>query len=286
VIQTFRGRPVVPAFLFALGLLGVTPVPATAQGAPQWAQDLLAAWYAAYNAGDVQGVAKLYTEDAVVGTHRGRAAYAADLAARFARVKATCTGAFDGFQVAGASAVGWGRDQCTEMPKAGGPESRTRTKWIAVYAPQPDGRWLTVRDEGEPVSGGSIEAAAVAIAEAWIRTYDTRDLDGHMALYAPDARMLFWGTNVPSLDSVRTLMARQVAGRTDEHWTIDRTHVRVLSPTSALLQAVFSGRYTLANGQRWESRGGGLLTVLVEQRDTDWKIASIHMHGSATRVNP
>jgi uncharacterized protein (TIGR02246 family) len=286
MIRMFRPRPSHCCLTVLLGLLLAAPAALESQTAPPWAQDLLKAWYAAYNAGDVQGVARLYTEDAVVGNNRGRAAYAADLTARFAKVKSTCSGAFDGFQVAGASAVGWGRDECTESPKAGGPETKTRTKWIAAYARQPDGRWLTVRDEGEPMSDGSVEAAAVAIAEAWIRTYDARDLDGHMALYAPDARMLFWGANVPSLDSVRTLMARQVAGRTDEHWTIDRTHVRVLSPTSALLQAVFSGRYTLANGQRWESRGGGLLTVLVEQRGTDWRIASIHMHGSATRVTP
>ncbi|HEX9164369.1 MAG TPA: DUF4440 domain-containing protein [Gemmatimonadales bacterium] len=140
------------------GLFSLVPSALPAQGAPQWAQDLLSAWYTAYNAGDAHGVARLYTEDAVVGTNRGRAAYAADLAARFAKVKATCTGAFDGFQVAGASAVGWGRDQCTETPKAGGPEVKTRTKWIAVYARQSDGRWLTVRDEGEPIPGASAGA--------------------------------------------------------------------------------------------------------------------------------
>jgi len=43
-------------------------------GAPQWAQDQLAAWYAAFNARDAQGIAALYAVDALVGDVRGRAA--------------------------------------------------------------------------------------------------------------------------------------------------------------------------------------------------------------------
>ena len=36
------------------------------QPVPQWAQDGLAKWYAAYNTGDAARLAQLYSEDAVV----------------------------------------------------------------------------------------------------------------------------------------------------------------------------------------------------------------------------
>ena len=51
--------------------------------APKWADDLIEEWYAAYNAGDVEGVARLYS-DGAVGSEgvRGREAIEAQLAAR------------------------------------------------------------------------------------------------------------------------------------------------------------------------------------------------------------
>ena len=130
-----------------------TAVPATlaAQVAPKWAEDNLKAWYAAFNAANVQGVVSLYTEDAVVGKAKGRAAQTAQLQADFAAMKSTCSGGFDGFQQAGATAIAWGHDTCTQTPKAGGAAKTVRSKWVTVYGRQTDGRWLMVRDEGEPV---------------------------------------------------------------------------------------------------------------------------------------
>jgi len=137
--------------LVIVALWVTAPFALHAQTAPKWAEESLKAWYAAFNAADAQGVARLYTEDAVVGKARGRAAQIAQLQAGFAATKSTCTGSFDGFQMAGATAIAWGHDTCTETPKAGGATKTVRSKWVSVYGRQPDGRWLMVRDEGEPL---------------------------------------------------------------------------------------------------------------------------------------
>ena len=260
-----------------LGLVLAAPAALESQTAPTWAQDLLKAWYAAYNAGDVQGVARLYTEDAVVGANKGRAAYAADLTARFARVKSTCSGAFDGFQVAGASAVGWGRDECTESPKAGGPETKTRTKWIVAYARQPDGRWLTVRDEGEPLAGEPLEADAIAFMEKWSRSWVERDLDGYLALYDPSARMVFWGTYFPTIDSLRTVARSVMDSRIGETWTVEESSARLLGPALASVQWRGRGRWT-ERGQATGVERRAYLTALLERRGTSWKIIALHNH--------
>lgn len=130
-----------------------TPIAAEAQEAPKWADDLLDEWHAAFNAGDVEGVARLYADDAVLGDDiRGMDAIKADFAASFAKESYDCSGDFDGFQEIAGTAVGWGHDTCTVTPKSGGQSMTTKTLWLAVYERQPDGTWLTIRDVFEIVS--------------------------------------------------------------------------------------------------------------------------------------
>ena len=146
-------RSVLSHVAVSLLLMTAAPVAAGAQVAPTWAEDLLEAWYAAYNAGDVDGVARLYSDDAVWSAGvRGRAAIKADLTARFAKTRFECSGDFDGFQEIAGSAVAWGHDTCTETPKSGGPSKTTESRWLAVYERQPDGKWLTVRDIAESLT--------------------------------------------------------------------------------------------------------------------------------------
>ena len=57
-------------FIFFLGLVLMSSS-LWAQQVPQWAQDNLAEWYAAFNDKDFARLAQLYSEDAVVKTSRG-----------------------------------------------------------------------------------------------------------------------------------------------------------------------------------------------------------------------
>ncbi len=139
-----------PVTLITWVLLAATAsTPTVAQEVPAWAQERLDEWYAALNAQDAERFADLYSPDARFGWARGRAAIISKLESDWADMSMTCSGAFDGFQVVGDLATGWGRATCTETPKAGGPSSTFRTRWLGVYERQANGRWLILRGGGE-----------------------------------------------------------------------------------------------------------------------------------------
>jgi uncharacterized protein (TIGR02246 family) len=145
--------PLRAAAVLALAIVAL-PTPSRAQQAPGWARDQLAAWYAAFNAGDAKAVAALYAADAVIvppGVQpiRGRAAIEAHHVSAQRDIRFSCSGGYDGFQIVAGTAVGWGHDDCTETPRAGGAAKATKSRWIAVYEKQADGSWLIVRDVGE-----------------------------------------------------------------------------------------------------------------------------------------
>jgi len=119
-------------------------------GAPAWAREQLGRWYETFNARDASGIADIYASDAVVGGAQGRTAIMARFEAEWAESEAVCSGQFDGFEVRGTIATGWGRDTCV-TPGDGGEESTVRSSWLAVYEQQADGSWLCIRDYGEPV---------------------------------------------------------------------------------------------------------------------------------------
>ena len=54
-----------------------------AVGVPKWADDFLAAWYLAYNAGNAEAVSSFFEQDATLGEDRGRRAIAASLTRAF-----------------------------------------------------------------------------------------------------------------------------------------------------------------------------------------------------------
>jgi uncharacterized protein (TIGR02246 family) len=120
-------------------------------GAPAWAQALLDRWYETFNARDAAALADTYTSDAVVGDSRGRQAIMARFEADWAESDAVCSGHFDGFEVRGTIATGWGRDTCV-TPGAGGEGTTERSSWLAMYEQQADGSWLCIRDYAEPVA--------------------------------------------------------------------------------------------------------------------------------------
>ena len=139
-----------PAFLAAfLVLFGGTAV-ASADDIPAWASEqLLAPWYDAFNAQDAEHLADLYTPDARVGSGSGRSEIIASFESQWADANISCSGAYDGFQIVGGLATGWGHDTCTQTPKSGGDSKTVHSRWLAVYERQTDGSWLCSRDIGE-----------------------------------------------------------------------------------------------------------------------------------------
>ena len=67
----------------------------------------------AFNGRDANALADLYTNDARVGDARGRRAIIAQFESDWAEAGDTCAGAYDGFEIVGDLAAGWGRDTCT-----------------------------------------------------------------------------------------------------------------------------------------------------------------------------
>jgi uncharacterized protein (TIGR02246 family) len=142
--------------LAAVGLLIAVAAPLTAQQEPEvpdWAKDQLRVWYEAFSAGDAAGMARQYATDAVLlppgeDPVRGREAIEAFNQAAMANTDFSCTGTYDGFQIMGAIAAGWGHDleNCTATPKSGGPSEEIGGRWLAFYERQADGSWLIIRD--------------------------------------------------------------------------------------------------------------------------------------------
>jgi ketosteroid isomerase-like protein len=133
----------------AWALLCLAPPCASAQeeaAVPQWAEDFLRSWYAAYNRGDAVAVASFFTSTAKLGPDQGRGAIQGSLNKAFSKTNYNCTGRFESIREIGDLAVGWGVDTCTETPKPIGSPATTKERWLAVFERQPDGRWLISRE--------------------------------------------------------------------------------------------------------------------------------------------
>ncbi len=118
-----------------------------AEDAPSWAQTYLQSLYAASNAGDAAAVAGLYSDDAVYGKVRGRSAILSTLTRDYRTLNYKCVGHFDGFREIAETAVGWGEEACTVLPRAAGARAQqSRARWLLVFERQADGRWLGIRE--------------------------------------------------------------------------------------------------------------------------------------------
>jgi ketosteroid isomerase-like protein len=116
---------------------------------PKWADDFLAAWYHAYNAGNAEAVSSFFEQDATLGEDRGRRAIAASLTRAFSSASYQCQGHFEAFRQVGNAAVAWGIDACVQTLKATGVSARTKERWLAVFEQQASGKWLVSRQTWE-----------------------------------------------------------------------------------------------------------------------------------------
>jgi ketosteroid isomerase-like protein len=124
----------------------VSAAPALASRVPEWATAFLSAWYYSYNRGDASGVAALFSENARLGETKGRAEIHKTLAAEFEKTQRRCQGDFDGFEVLGDLAVGWGHETCVETTRNAGKATGTKEQWLLVFEMTAPGQWLLTRE--------------------------------------------------------------------------------------------------------------------------------------------
>jgi len=140
--MTTQYRPTPITLVMYILFIGIT-ASASASDVPAWAQEqLLTPWYAAFNAEDANGLADLYTSDGRTGPASGRGEIIALFESYWVETKISCSGDYDGFQMIGDLATGWGHDTCIITPRSGGKSMTERSRWIAVYERQANGTWL------------------------------------------------------------------------------------------------------------------------------------------------
>ena len=167
-MNTFKTVAVVAAGLLALAGCA-QPAPPVADTAADEAavRAINPAWFKAYSAGDAEGVAALYAEDAVlsipgVAPVHGRAAirqaYAEDIAAMAAAGLANNSGADARFGVSGD--LGWEWNTFTVTDASGA--TVDTGKYVSVFG-RKNGTWQIISDiwnTDTPAAGAAVEAPA------------------------------------------------------------------------------------------------------------------------------
>jgi ketosteroid isomerase-like protein len=143
----FRG---IAILLLGIGLgsssMPLAAAPSLASRLPEWATTFLSAWYYSYNRGDASGVAALFSENARLGETKGRAEIQKALATEFEETQRRCQGDFDGFQVLGDLAVGWGHETCVETTRNAAKAAPTKERWLLVFEMAAPGQWQLTRE--------------------------------------------------------------------------------------------------------------------------------------------
>lgn len=117
------------------------------------------AWIAAVNAGDLERLMTMLTDDLVLlspgQAPTGREGFKASFANACATMTFKCVSDLEEVVVAGDVAYARAKDSLTIAPRAGGETQRFAGYRMTVYRKQPDGRWLLARDAHTlaPVAG-------------------------------------------------------------------------------------------------------------------------------------
>ena len=142
----------------AVGACAPPPPPDTTAADTAAINALRDAWVTAYNAADADGVANLYTEDAIdmpseQPTLTGRAAIREHMAAQFGMGTAVATVTSAELQLMGDWAYDRGAYTVNITPAAGGDAMMMGGRYIVILRKQADGSWLLARGiDNSPVA--------------------------------------------------------------------------------------------------------------------------------------
>jgi uncharacterized protein (TIGR02246 family) len=105
-----------------------------------------AAWDKAWNAGDADKLASLYTDDAIaMGPNQparvGKEAIRGSCRKYFAQFSEENRSLVEDVRISGNLAVARGTQETRTISKAGGDSFEDRAKWVSVFQRQPDGSW-------------------------------------------------------------------------------------------------------------------------------------------------
>ena len=113
-------------------------------------REVHSAWIAAVNAGDLERLLTMVTDDLVLlnpgGEPLGREGFAAKFSGAHEQLRLHCTSELEEVVVAGEIAYTRCRDALSATPRAGGDAMQLAGYRITIYCKQPDGRWLLARD--------------------------------------------------------------------------------------------------------------------------------------------
>ena len=110
-----------------------------------------AAFMAGYEAGDAEGIGRLYAADAISEpnnqpTLNGRDAIVASLRSMFEQVSVKTVLTPDGAKTRGTIGVDRGHYTVTVTPKAGAPATSSEGRYLVIYIKDADGTWKAWRD--------------------------------------------------------------------------------------------------------------------------------------------
>lgn len=144
---------------------------------------------------------------------------------------------------------------------------------------------LSVALAASALDRGDVEKGVQALAAQYRKGWDTRDINLLMDCFGPPEGLLIGGSVIyKDLDTMRNRALEIWSERAAESWKNDRVHVIVLDASTALMQIVYSGRYTRTSGVTWEYNSSASLTALVRRIGGKWKIVAIANAGSGKQV--
>lgn len=144
---------------------------------------------------------------------------------------------------------------------------------------------LSVALAASALDRGNVEKGVQDLAARQRKAWDAKDIHALMDCYGPLEGLLFsGGTKIEDLDTLKARTLQTWSDRTADSWTNDRVHVIVIDANTALMQIVFSGRYTLKSGVTWEFNSSASFTSLVRRFGDKWKIVANSNTGSGKQV--